>query len=165
MFVGSREGSQQTLLEYRKEVSAFSCHILIDPCRFFRMGFLGCWARWWSSKWLHFLFACQTGSACIFLPVIDSSRFLREEVSRDTEHYGEAINVITVCFARQTGSALIFLHVIDRFTLFSQGGGFSRCGTPWWSQKCHCFLFWTVQINQLQAGKWWHFLFGEQNRK
>ena len=71
MSVGSREGSQQTLLEYRKCQHFPSIFWLIHAV-FFRMGvsrdaehvgevqniFTSCFAR-------------QTGSACIFLPVID----------------------------------------------------------------------------------------------
>ena len=83
------------------------------------------------------------GSVSIFLPYIDWSMpfFFRIWVSRDAEHIGEVQNDFTSCFARQTGSALIFPPVIAWFNLLSQWEGFSGCGTPWWSQKCCCFLF------------------------
>ena len=87
----------------KTEVSAFSCHLLIDLCHFLRVGvsrdaerngevqngFTSC-------------FACQTGSASIILPVIDFflSRFLSKGVSTDDGHNGEVENVVTSCFGR-----------------------------------------------------------------
>ena len=43
------------------------------------------------------------------LHLIDSRHFLREGVSRDAEHYGEAEDDATSYFARQMGSASVFL--------------------------------------------------------
>ena len=40
-------------------------------------------------------FPCRTGSAGIFLPLIDSCRFSRKWVSRDDEQSGEDSNVKT----------------------------------------------------------------------
>ena len=138
--------------------------------------------------------------------LIDLYCFCRKRISSGAEHHGEAQNAVTSCFPRQTGSASILQSVIDWFVPFSQEGGFSGCGTQWWSskwrhflfclpnRKCQCFptcdrLIRTIltgrgflgmtnkikkfemwkwrkpQINQLQAEKCWHFLFGERKQE
>ena len=69
---GERAELPKVRMGKNQEVSAFSCHLLLDLCRFLRMGV--------SRDAEHYgevenvvtsCFARQTGSASIFLPVTD----------------------------------------------------------------------------------------------
>ena len=103
-------------------MSAFPCHLLIDPCRFHR--------KWVFRDDEHYAeaqnvttycFVRQTGSASVLLPVIDwFVLFLRKGVSRDAKHYGEALNVVTSCFllAKQEVQAFSYLYLIDLCRFF-----------------------------------------------
>ena len=56
----------------KQEVPAFSCHLLLDLCRFLRKGVIRDAEHYGEVKnVVTSCFARQTGSASIFLPVID----------------------------------------------------------------------------------------------
>ena len=190
----------------KQEVSAFSCHLLLDLCRFLRIG-VSRDAKRNDEVWkCHFLL-CLPNRKCLHFPVSNwliCAIYSWRGVSQGAEHYGEVGNVVASCFASLTGSASIFLSLIDWFVRFSQEREVSRdekhngegwnvetvqinhyrqknAGTSFLASKTgsHDIFDFTIVfripriglpeksagINQLPAGKCWHFLFGKQNRK
>ena len=119
----------------KKEVSAFSCHRLIDLCcfLFLRKGVsrdADERNQWWSSKWLHFLLCRQTGSAVFSPTVIDWFSLVSQEwVSRDADCNGQVQNGFTFYLAaKQKVPAFSCIKLMDVCR-------FHRKGVSWDAQQ------------------------------
>ena len=117
------------------------CNWLIFP-GFTGIGFYGCWMQRSSSKWLHFLFSCQTESASIFLHLID--RFV--PFSQERGFLGCPTRWWRLKCENVTNPSVTGRKILNFTIAFS----IPRNPLP---EK-------TAWINQYMTGKCWHFLFG-----
>ena len=115
---GKRAEPPKVRAGQKQEVSEFSCHLLLDLCRFLRMGVSRDAEHYGEGKnVVTSCFARQIASASIALPVIDwFMPFSQYGVSQDAEHCGEVENVVTSWHACQTGSASRAKQEVKTFT-------------------------------------------------
>ena len=145
-----------------RKCQPFPAYYWLIHAVFLLRGFSGCRTLWCNRKCCHFLFyspnrKCQHFPACNWLlwavsqfnpsPLCSSSLktpFLRKR--HKSINYGQE-NAGTSCVASKTGSD----DILD-FNIV-----FPIPGNPLHEK--------TTRINQLRTGKYWHVLFGKQNRK